>query len=91
MHWQYPRCSRRRLCVSLTCNRTERVSTPTWRAYLVSLDDYLRAFVALHTFFRLYDDLYPSAQRLCDRHICSSRFWKIFFMRLALYSLALWQ
>ncbi|KAG2041872.1 hypothetical protein BDR03DRAFT_945839 [Suillus americanus] len=34
---------------------------------MVFLDDYIRAFVALHTFHRLCDDLYPSAQRLRDR------------------------
>lgn len=36
---------------------------------MVSLDDYLRAFVALQTFSRLCDDLYPSARHLRDRRI----------------------
>jgi hypothetical protein len=69
MHWQYPRCSRRRLRVSFTRDLYRAVSTPIWRAYMVSLDDYLPAFVALHTFFRLCDDLYPSARHLRDRRI----------------------
>lgn len=34
---------------------------------MVSLDDYLRAFVALHTFSRLCDELHPSAQHLRNK------------------------